>query len=146
MTLQEELRASCVGRTVKTALIRFKSGRGVFADIAALRYRGPVPGSSRTKKARTEDPSPLSSHSELEHPRTTPANRRALPELETVPASRTVSPSPPSQRSASRRAVRIPLLGLPRGMVDELLAVYFTHVHVNVVVIALMAECLAIDI
>jgi len=27
-----------------------------------------------------------------------------------------------------------PLLGLPRPMVDELLAAYFTHVHVSVLV------------
>lgn len=39
--------------------------------------------------------------------------------------------SPPASRQSSRARPRPPLLGLPTGLVDQLLAVYFTHVHVG---------------
>lgn len=39
-------------------------------------------------------------------------------------------------------------MGLPTALVDQLLAVYFTHVHVGLPIRGekLMAECLAVDI
>jgi hypothetical protein len=59
----------------------------------------------------------------LSHDVPTTESSRA-PSLEsTVPLSQAVT------KSAGNRDV--PLLGLPRPMVDELLAAYFTHVHVS---------------
>lgn len=52
-------------------------------------------------------------------------------------ASGSRPPSPGSSNHRSRSASRAPIsrdgpfLGLPRPMIDELLAVYFTHVHVG---------------
>lgn len=54
------------------------------------------------------------------------------------------TPSPDGQ-PRSRAQQRLPLLGLPPPLVDQLLAVYFTHVHVRyrALGIPLTTECLA---
>lgn len=59
----------------------------------------------------------------------------ALPVSEEAQKSRRTkrrqsSPSPDRQ-VRSRNQQRLPLLGLPPPLVDQLLAVYFTHVHVS---------------
>lgn len=47
----------------------------------------------------------------------------------TATTSEAPGPCPESASSGPRQ--KVPLLGLPRQMIDELLAVYFTHVHVS---------------
>lgn len=52
--------------------------------------------------------------------------------VNTTATTRIPSPESLRSRSTSRAPTRdLPLLGLPRSMIDELLVVYFTHVHVS---------------
>ena len=112
--------------------------------MVVLTSRGPVPGSTRApKKIKSDDPSSSESASRMSKPKAvspvaamTPAKRNIAPEptrerFLREAGSRTISPPIMPSASGSRPSGRPPLLGLPRAMVDDLLAVYFTHVHVR---------------
>ncbi|RSH91638.1 hypothetical protein EHS25_009007 [Saitozyma podzolica] len=110
---------------------------------APVRKRGPAPG-FRRRSVRTPSAEPISTSipSERQPTSLSPTQPAVTHEAEAEPSSSSVHgsaqgrydgtstpPTIPPTRPESRVQHRRPLLGLPPTMVDELLAVYFTHVH-----------------
>lgn len=136
------------------------AGWAVHQSRHPANVRGPAIGFKRKRQAGTSaqelplslSSPPRASNSSLHIP-VAPINPYGA---QTASSSRLPSPDsyhPPSQTDNLRPSgIRdAPLLGLPRPMVDELLAAYFTHVHVGVLpeiddMLADQAECLASDI
>lgn len=105
-----------------------------------------MPGSTRVRKrSKGHDGPLLDSVPQMSKPKAvspvvavSAVQRKIAPDPPREPfsrdaESRTLSPPVLPASSGSRPSGRPPLLGLPRAMVDDLLAVYFTHVHVSVV-------------
>jgi hypothetical protein len=115
------------------------------SNLADHCHRGPAIGFKRKRQVSTATEHIREAYSSTSPP--LPTSTRALPvpvnPTTTYPAQ-TASPSPsrmpspesslPPSRLGSKSSLGrdAPLLGLPRPMVDELLAAYFTHVHVSI--------------
>lgn len=125
--------------------------------------RGPAVGfkkrrrtGSSTDHARNADLSPVVPN--IPGPLAGVDRSANIPEVQVASSSRLASPDSARQRSRSGSRIPasrdVPLLGLPRPMIDELLAVYFTHVHVRSDFLTLyrtscgaeQVECMAFDL
>ncbi|ODO09362.1 hypothetical protein I350_02962 [Cryptococcus amylolentus CBS 6273] len=103
--------------------------------LLTLIYRGPARGfkhgvDSSSAGAEQQQQRPLRPQYPLATGRPGPANL-GHQERSTLSSSRTQSPPPSTSGSAHRPPLRPnePFFGIPTHMVDQLLAVYFTHVH-----------------
>ncbi|BEI86712.1 hypothetical protein CcaverHIS002_0700580 [Cutaneotrichosporon cavernicola] len=96
---------------------------------APVKKRGPRPGWRQRARSASPNrrPHPTQASSERSPEGKLPIlNAQVLPHIaESTAPTRDTSPSP----EGTRRHTKGPLMGLSTALVDELLAVYFTHVH-----------------